>query len=830
MGEVVSTPLGQMSVRELVSKLDAVYCGAIGAEFMHIPDDAERAWFIEKFEKGPGPKALTNAARSRVLEHATLAESFDKFLGKRYPGKKRFSLEGGESLIPLLKALTQRAGELGTQEIIVGMPHRGRLSVLRNYVGKDLDKLFTEFEDSWAQGVNGGMGAGGGDVKYHRGYSGDQKLENGKGAVHISMLNNPSHLEAVNPVVMGRCRAKQELAKDKEHRKVVSLLLHGDAAVSAQGVVAECLNMSQLEGYTVGGTIHVVVNNQVGFTTDPSDARSTQYCTDIAKIVNAPVLHVNGDEPEAVVWVAKLAAEYRHEFRRDVFIDMVCFRRYGHNEQDEPGYTQPTLTNAIKTNAGPAENYRAKLIAAGSISQQDADAMIDACMSELDAAQTAAKGKPVNPIIPPGGGEWTGLQGAYSFASPKTAVETKTIEKVCKGMGTVPSGFTPHPKLVAMLAARAALPSTKKLSHADAEQIALGTLVLDGVSSRLSGQDCRRGTFTSRHAVLRDVNTNQRVTPINEMSGATGKLLVWDSPLSEYAVMGFDYGYSRGSPKTLVMWEGQFGDFVNGAQILLDQYLASSEVKWNRWAGLVLLLPHGYEGQGPEHSSARLERFLQLCGNDNMEVVYPSTGAQMFHLLRRQALRDFRKPLIVMTPKKYLRAETSTIDELSVGQFRHIIDDANFVDDNAAKNVKRVVYCSGKIYHELAERRVATGRKDVAIVRVEQLYPFHAEMAKKIDGRYSKAAQRVWAQEEPRNQGAYTYIADVFREQLGVEMGGKNYCGRPACASPATGSEHRHKDEQEEYILTPAIGPLPAESQAKPIGETKAVAVGKGRK
>jgi len=786
------------TLRELISHLDQVYTASTGAEYMHVAVSAEREWFRRRLELGEGRVALTAQDRVELLKQLTAPEVFDKFLGKRYQGKKRFSLEGAEELIPLLKWLTRRAGELGTQEIILGMPHRGRLSVLRNYLGKDLQRLFTEFEDAWQDGEN----EGGGDVKYHRGYSGDQALADGR-SVHLSMLNNPSHLESVNGVVMGKCRAKQDLVGDSERRKVISVLMHGDAAVAGQGVVAECLTMSQLEGYTVGGTIHVVVNNQVGFTTDQEDARSTVYCTDVAKSIGAPVLHVNGDDPEAMILAAMLAAEYRHEFRKDVFVELVCFRRYGHNEQDEPNYTQPLLYALVRQHPGTPETYRRTLIASGVVSEQDAQAMIDQVQAELDAAQAAAKAKPVDPVPPAGQGVWKGIQGKYSFDQPRTAVDAATIAKVCTAMGTAKPGFNVHPKLVALLQARASLPQTGKLSHADAEQIAIGTLVLDGHPVRLSGQDSRRGTFTQRHAVLRDEKTGERYTPLNHIREGQAVFSVWDSPLSEYSVMGFDYGYSRGQPNALVMWEGQFGDFCNTAQVIIDQYMAASEVKWSRWGGLVLLLPHGYEGQGPEHSSGRMERFLQLCADDNMEVVYPSTAAQTFHLLRRQVMRNFRKPLIVMTPKKFLRTETATIDELTKGEFRHLIDDP--APGVSPKSVERVLFCSGKFYHELAAKRAETGSTSVAIVRVEQLYPFHAAKAREINARYPASAKRIWVQEEPRNAGAYIYIADVFREQLGVNLA---YVGRPASASPATGSEHAHKDHQERLIAE-ALG-LPA--------------------
>jgi 2-oxoglutarate dehydrogenase E1 component len=812
-------PGGTATLGRVIEHLERAYCGPIGVEFMHIPSDDERAWFRERFEGAKVAPALPAGDQRRVLEQLTSVDRFEYFLGKRFQGKKRFSIEGAESTIPLLKFTAERAGELGTQEMIVGMAHRGRLAVLKTFLGKDLGKLFTEFKDAWQEGTNQGAGGGGGDVKYHRGYSGDQALPGG-GAIHLSMLNNPSHLESVNPVVMGRCRAKQDLAGDAERRKVVSLLIHGDAAVAGQGVVAECLNMSKLAGYDVGGVLHVVINNLVGFTTDPEDGRSTEYCTDVAKMINAPVLHVNGDDPEAVVRAARLAAEYRHEFRKDVFVDLVCFRRYGHNEQDEPTYTQPKLYALVKAHPGTPETYRRRLVGAGVVSEADAAAMQDREMAELDAALEVAAKTPVDPVPPPGFGLWKGLTGKYRFESPATAVDAKTIAEVCAAMGRAPEGFNVNPKLLPLLEKRANLPKTERIAHADAEQIAFGTLLLEGTPVRLSGQDVRRGTFTQRQGVLRDERTGERYTPLNHIRPSQrARYEAWDSPLSEYAVMGFDYGYSRANPRALVLWEGQFGDFANGAQVMIDQYLASSEVKWQRWAGLVLLLPHGYEGQGPEHSSARLERFLQLCADDNMEVVYPSTAAQTFHMLRRQALRDFRKPLIVMTPKKFLRVETSSIGELSAGGFRHVIDDAAV---ESPKGVTSVVYCTGKLYHELNERRLAAGRKDVAIVRIEQLYPLHVEMLKGIDARYPKAATRVWAQEEPRNQGAYLSIADRFRTELGIEL---KYVGRAACASPATGSEKAHALQQE-AILTAAVGPAPAKAPEEAKGGNAPVSNG----
>jgi 2-oxoglutarate dehydrogenase E1 component len=802
------TSTGQ-TVRGVIAGMRSAYCGTTGVEYLHCTTHAEREWFRTRFEAGASSEAPASA--QTILQHLTISETFERWLGKRYPGKKRFSLEGAETLIPMLRILTERGGALGLREVIIGMAHRGRLNVLRHYLGKDTERLITEFEDSWSEGAD----QGGGDVKYHRGYSFDFATPSGN--VHLSMLNNPSHLEAVNALVMGRARARQDGAKDAGRdgrREIAALLIHGDAAVIGQGVVAECVNMSYLEGYHVGGTIHLVVNNQVGFTTDIPDDRSSEYCTDLAKVIGAPVLHVNGDDPEACVRAAVMAMEYRQQFGKDVWVDLVCFRRHGHNEQDEPGYTQPEMYAKIKAHPGTRGVYAAKLAAAGTVSAAEAEAMVESEIAVLDKAQDAAKARPVNPVTPPGQGRWKGFVGSYTFDSPKTAVDVKVIEAVCAALGRVPEGFNVHPKLRGLLESRSNLPKTKKLNHADAEQVAFGTLLWEGTPIRLSGQDSRRGTFSSRHAVLRDEKTGERVTPLNGMKHEQAKLDAWDSPLSEYSVMGFDYGYSRANPHALVIWEGQFGDFCNTAQVVIDQFMASSEVKWDRWAGLVLMLPHGYEGQGPEHSSARLERFLQLCADDNMEVVYPSTGAQVFHMLRRHVKRNFRKPLVVMTPKKFLRVETATIDELTSGEFRHLIDDPHVKD---AAKVTKVVYCSGKIYHELHERREATKRGDLAIVRVEQLYPFHTDLAKKIDTKYPKAASRVWAQEEPRNQGAFLYAADVFREKVGVAL---TFVGRDASASPATGSEYAHKKQQEK-ILSGAVGPLDGGGQpAKPMAPT----------
>ncbi|HLO42429.1 MAG TPA: 2-oxoglutarate dehydrogenase E1 component [Phycisphaerales bacterium] len=819
---------GTSTLRQLVDRLEKTYCRTIGLEFSYIPDAKERRWFLDHFEKNQGQIPLSREQRLQVLEQLVRAEGFERFIQKRYPGEKRFSLEGGESTIPTINMMLEAASTLGVDECVMGMAHRGRLNVLNNVMHKTYEQIFTEFEDNWEEG----FADGGGDVKYHRGYSG--KYTFGGRTMHLVMASNPSHLESVNAVVLGRCRAKQRLRGDTNRVRVVPLLIHGDAALPGQGVVTESLNYSQLEGYTVGGTIHLVINNQIGFTTIPEDGRSTRYCTDVAKMIDAPVFHVNGDDPEACVAAAYLAIRYRQEFRRDVFIDIVCFRKYGHNEQDEPTFTQPIFAGLIRQHPGTLAKYKERLVSEGVVTQAEVDATTEKLMAALESAQAKAKSKPHDPTIDPAGDRWKGITGTYSFTPVKTGVSKDVLEEVCAAMARVPEGFAVNPKLKNLLDQRAGLTRPKdesnNVSHADAEQLAIGTLLLEGIPVRLSGQDCRRGTFTQRHAVLRDFNTGKPYIPLNNMremglpgsgesepgtKAADGKtrqarFCVYDSPLSEASVMGFDYGYSLADPNMLVMWEGQFGDFVNGAQVMIDQYLISSETKWDRWSGLVLLLPHGYEGAGPEHSSCRIERFLQNAAQDNIEVAIPSTGAQTFHMLRRQVKRNFRKPLIVATPKKMLREFTSRIEELTTGSFQEILDDPMFTATGKKgpdrKNVKKVILCSGKIFHELAERRAMTSTNDVAIVRIEQLYPLHTARLEEILSQYPKAAAKVWVQEEPRNAGCWSYISAALRESsLKLEL---SYIGRDAAASPATGSKHAHYGQQD-AILTKAIAPKP---------------------
>ncbi|MFN0011621.1 MAG: 2-oxoglutarate dehydrogenase E1 component [Phycisphaerales bacterium] len=823
-------PAAASSLRAALAWLEQRYCGTIGAQVQHIQDTAQRVWLQARIEAMDPRAALSREDRIEVLRNLNCAEGFETFIHRRYQGAKRFSLEGGESLIPLLERLLLAAAQSGVEEVVIGMAHRGRLNVLNNTVGKTYEQIFTEFDGSWEEDFVDG----GGDVKYHRGYSGVRTLGAGK-AIAVALASNPSHLEAVGPVVCGRVRAKQRLWNDTQRQRVIPLLIHGDAAVIGQGVVAEALNMSQLDGYTVGGTLHVVVNNLIGFTTDASDARSSPYCTDLALAVDAPVFHVAGHDPEAVVAVAALAMDYRQKFKRDVFIDMWCYRKYGHNETDEASFTQPLESEHIRRQPGMFKRYAGQLVEQGVLSADEMEALRKNLDTALDKAQAKARGTPADPTIDPGGKRWKGMGWDFSHAPVPTAPSPDHLREVLAALGgaTIPAGFNTNPKVLKTLAERAALAQQigaadgpVSLTHADAEMIAFGTLLLEGTAVRLSGQDCRRGTFTQRHAALRDTQTNQRFVPLNSMraiaplpdeAGGTkpgpdgrptqARLCVHDSPLSEFAVMGFDYGYSLADPNMLVLWEGQFGDFANGAQTVIDQFLASAELKWERWSGLVLLLPHGYEGQGPEHSSARMERFLQLCADENMQVCYPSTAAQHFHMLRRQVRRNFRKPLIVMTPKSNLRVPTSRVDEMLTGRFHEIIDDPFFESHKAERRtVSRVLLCSGKVYHELAARRDALRRYDTAIVRVEQVYPFHADLFAEIRAKYAAKVQFSWVQEEPRNMGAFAHIDDVLRHVAGVKT--LDYIGRPPSASPAVGSPYTHKAQQE-AILTRAIGPLP---------------------
>ncbi len=789
---------GLSTLRELIAILRATYCGKIGVEFMHIRDSGIRKWLLDRMEPVRNRPGLELRKKRRIIYKLNAAELFETFLHKNYVGQKRFSLEGSEMLIPLLDALIERAGGQGVREIVMGMPHRGRLNVLANILEKPYGTIFDEFEGNHLPETVGGDG----DVKYHLGFSADH-VTSEKQTIHLTLSANPSHLEAVNPVVEGRMRAKQRRFKDGDRRLGVPVLIHGDAAFAGQGLVAETLNLSQLPGYRTGGTVHVVVNNQIGFTTSPSEGRSTRYCTDVAKMIEVPIFHVNGEDPEAVVFVAELALDFRQAFGKDVVIDMFCYRRHGHNEGDEPAFTQPLLYDRIKNRISILELYTEKLVMAGELTGEEAETIAETFAEKMQHVLEEVRRGVTEPRAGSRGfaGAWAGLNPQYSFVPVETGVPFATLRAVAESQVKVPEGFSLNPKLAKLLSARfKAVEAKDALDWSCAEMLAIGSLLWEETPVRLSGQDSRRGTFSQRHAVPVDMKTEKRWIPLNHLKENQAEFCVYDSLLSEAAVLGFDYGYSLDEPHMLIMWEAQFGDFANGAQVIIDQFIASAESKWGRASGLVMLLPHGYEGQGPEHSSARLERFLQLSAEENIQVAVPTTPAQYFHLLRRQVRREFRKPLIVMTPKSLLRHKlaVSPVDHLTVGHFHDVLD-----DPTGPERARRVVLCSGKIYYDLIARR-ALARKDgdVAIVRLEQLYPWPAALLATVVKRYGSAREWVWVQEESQNMGAWTFAAPRLQELLGQPV---QYVGRDASASPATGSKLLHDREQAE-IVEAAVG------------------------
>jgi 2-oxoglutarate dehydrogenase E1 component len=809
------------TLRQLIAILRETYCRTIGVEFMHIRDVSIRKWLLDRMEPSRNRPAFDLKKKRRIIYKLTAAELFETFLHQHYMGQKRFSLEGGEMLIPLLDAVIERAGSLGVKEIVMGMPHRGRLNVLANILHKPYGMIFSEFEGNMP-----GTVAGDGDVKYHLGYSADH-LTVDRQTVHLSLTPNPSHLEAVNPVVEGRTRAKQRRFKDRDRRLGVPILIHGDAAFAGQGLVAETLNLSQLSGYRTGGTIHIVVNNQIGFTTSPVDGRSTRYCTDVAKMIEVPIFHVNGEDPEAVVYVGELAADFRNTFGKDVVIDMLCYRRHGHNEGDEPGYTQPVMYEKIRDRMSIREIYTEQLVMNGELSTDEVETIsetFDEKMKEVfEEVRRGEQGTaPGNPGF--SSGPWSEFTPQYSFEPVETGVDARTLKHIAQTSVSVPENFRVNPKLARILATRVkSVESNGPLDWASAEMLAIGSLLMEGTPVRLSGQDSRRGTFSQRHAVLLDSNTGEKYTPLNHLGQGLPEFCVYDSLLSEAAVLGFDYGYSLEEPKMLIMWEAQFGDFANGAQVIIDQFIAPAESKWGRGSGIVMLLPHGYEGQGPEHSSARLERFLSLCAEENIQVAVPSTPAQYFHLLRRQVRRNFRKPLIVMTPKSLLRHKlaVSPLEPLTSGHFRNVVDDPATPD-----RARRVLLCSGKVYYDLLAKREELDRGgDIAIIRLEQLYPWPADELKRIFGQYKAAREWVWVQEESQNMGAWTFVAPRLQELMDFPF---QYVGRDASASPATGSKQVHDREQEELVEAAlAIGStVPHLVSATPIRQTP-VAVAK---
>ncbi len=786
------------TLREIVTILRQTYCGTIGVEYMHIQVPAERIWIQQKFET-PRPAALSAADKKKILEVLTVAETFERFLDRRYTGTKRFGIEGGESLMPALEAILRQGAALGVRELVIGMPHRGRLNVLANFVGKPFAAIVSEFQgnSTHPEHVHGS-----GDVKYHLGTSADREV--GGKTVHLSLAANPSHLEAVNPVVLGKVRAKQQQCHDGERNEVAGILMHGDAAFAGQGLVAELLELSELTGFCTGGTIHVIVNNQIGFTTAPSAARSSPYPSDVAKGVQAPIFHVNGDDPEAVVEVARIAAEYRREFHKDVVIDLFCYRRHGHNEGDEPAFTQPMMYRTIARHPTTRQLYAERLVDEGVVAAGEPEAMAARFVATLETEFAAAKS------YRPNKADW--LEGAWAGLEPAphgdcgcdTGVEPALLRELGRGLVSVPDGFRLNPKIARQLdAKRRAIETGEGIDWATAEALAIASLCAEGTHVRMSGQDSGRGTFSHRHAILVDQETEARWVPINHVRAGQAPFEIIDSPLSEAAVVGFEYGYSLADPSTLVLWEAQFGDFANGAQVIIDQFLSAGEAKWLRMSGLVLLLPHGYEGQGPEHSSARIERYLQLCAEDNIQVCNLTSAANYFHALRRQVRRNFRKPLIVFTPKSLLRAKEvmSRFDEMGPGGgFRRVITETGPIGADDA--VRRVVLCSGKVYFDLAKARAESGDERVALVRVEQLYPFPAEPLAKALARW-RHAEIVWCQEEPQNMGAWNFVDRRIEAVLsGLDVAAKRprFVGRAEAASPATGLFKRHVEQQARLV------------------------------
>jgi 2-oxoglutarate dehydrogenase E1 component len=785
------------TLREIVDVLRHSYCGPIGVEFMHIQDPEQKAWIQRRIEGAPWVNAFDAAAKRDILQQLTEAEGFEAFCQKRYVGTKRFGLEGGEVTIPALHTIIATVATTGTKEIAIGMPHRGRLNTLVNIVKKPLSALFAEFAGASFKPDDV---QGSGDVKYHLGTSTDVEIAGQM--VHISLQPNPSHLEAVDPVVVGKVRARQDMAGDIESRRsVMGILLHGDAAFAGQGLVYETLAMSQLIGYRTGGTIHVVVNNQIGFTTVPAHAYSGLYCTDIAKSIQVPIVHVNGDEPEAVVFAARMAAEFRQRFGIDFVLDIVCYRRHGHNETDEPAFTQPIMYRAIRETKTTRTLYAERLVREGVIAEGEAQAMWDSLFTTYDEAQQAAPSYRVNKADWLEG-KWRGLKQAENDDETEeaTAVAEYTLREVGLALATVPTNFEANPKILRQLdAKRQMIESGEGIDWATGEALAFGTLLLEGNHVRLSGEDCQRGTFSQRHAVLIDQSNQNEYTPLNNIRPKQAHIEIFNSLLSEAGVLGFEYGYSLSDPWTLVLWEAQFGDFANGAQVIIDQFLASGETKWLRMSGLTLLLPHGFEGQGPEHSSARLERYLQLCAERNMTVGNLTTPANYFHALRRQVKRNFRKPLVLMTPKSLLRhklAVSPASDFTSNSRFRQVIGEIDRIAPPA--EVKRCVLCSGKVYYDLLAERREQGITDVAIFRLEQLYPFPDKPLAFALKPYSKA-QIVWCQEEPENMGGWTFVdRRIERVLTALKHRAKRpvYIGRKAAASPATGLAKVHAAEQ----------------------------------
>ncbi|MDC0565913.1 2-oxoglutarate dehydrogenase E1 component [Candidatus Pelagibacter sp.] len=795
------------TIKEILKFLKKTYCGNVGYEFMHISNPDERKWFRDRIEQDSNALEFTKNGKEAILNKLVQAEGFEKFLATKYVGTKRFGLDGGESLIPALEQIIKISGQSQVKEVKIGMSHRGRLNVLANVLQKSYKRIFNEFAGEFGNTSDEGAG----DVKYHLGASSNREFDGN--SVHVSLTDNPSHLEAVNPVVLGQTRAKQFFHKDKERNKVIPILIHGDAAFAGQGVVAECFAMSGLPGHNTGGTIHIIVNNQIGFTTSPRFARSSPYPSDVAKMVDAPIIHANGDDPEAVVYAARIASEFRLKFNRDVVVDLICYRRFGHNEGDEPSFTQPLMYNKIRSHPTPVKVYGKKLIDQKVISDEDLENVIKKFKDLLDDQFKNAKD--YKPKI-----AW--FEGTWSAYKPEkgkdkrgvTGADTKKLLKISEKINASPEELKLHKTIVKILNNRKeSVKNGLNIDWSTAEALAFGSLLEEGYPVRLVGQDSGRGTFSQRHSVLRNQKDNSRYVPLNNISDNQKQFEVVDSFLSELAVLGFEYGYSLVEPNTLTLWEAQFGDFANGAQVVIDQFIASGERKWRRASGLVMLLPHGYEGQGPEHSSARLERFLQLCSNDNMQVMNCTTPANYFHALRRQMHRDFRKPLIMMTPKSLLRNKycVSNLEDFSKSNsfhrilWDHAIDPQSkgFIKLKESSKIKKVILCSGKVYFDLLEAREKLKKDDVILFRIEQLYPFPAKTLVKELKPYAENAKFFWCQEEPKNMGAWFSVRDYIQWTLDTIKANNNkisYIGRSPDASPATGYAKRHISQQKEII------------------------------
>ena len=795
------------SINEILSFLRKIYCSTIGAEYMHISDPIEKTWFRDRMEKEENQLKFTENGKKAILNKLIQAEGFEKFLALKFVGTKRFGLDGAESLIPALEQIIKKGGQLGVKEVKIGMAHRGRLNVLANLLQKSYKRIFNEFMGEFLNSHSDATG----DVKYHLGASSDREFDGN--SVHISLTDNPSHLEAVNPVVLGQTRAKQFYHKDTQRNKVIPILIHGDAAFAGQGIVAECFSMSGLPGHNTGGTIHFIINNQIGFTTSPRFARSSPYPSDLGKVIESPILHCNGDDPEAVIHCAKIAIEFRQKFKKDVVIDMICYRRFGHNEGDEPSFTQPLMYKKIKEHPSTLNVYGERLIKEEVINKDQFETMKKDFKNLLDDQFKNAKD--YKPKI-----EW--FEGTWSRYKPergkdkrgKSGVDLNKLLKISEKINKIPAKMDVHKTIIRILDARKQSINNKKgIDWSSAESLAFGSLLLEGYPVRLVGQDSGRGTFSQRHSILRNQNDNSRYIPLNNISEKQKKFEIVDSFLSELAVLGFEYGYSLVEPSTLTIWEAQFGDFANGAQVVIDQFISSGERKWSRASGLVMLLPHAYEGQGPEHSSARLERFLQLCAQDNLQVINCTTPANYFHALRRQIHRDFRKPLVIMTPKSLLRNKLCVSNLEDFGKknsfhrvlWDHAIDpnEKDFIKLKKPEKIKKVILCSGKVYFDLLQAREKIKKDDVVIFRIEQLYPFPVKSLVKEIKAYAKNAKFYWCQEEPKNMGAWFSVRDYIQWTLDyIEANNNiiNYIGRKPAASPATGYAKRHLSQQKEII------------------------------